>query len=544
MTISQWIKNKILKWLGFEHTQNNPNSERLTYINDDEMIYQNGIRENKMWYIGNASELLNYFTNRQIYGTYRNAIYDRNERQLFWGLSTMECNIKRIHSGVPRAIVTVLTNALGCPEITISDENAISTDAIEKQKELNEKLQEILKWNDFKNLYNQKQVPMTLVTGDGAYKIDVVKGLKHPVIQFYDAEDVDFVEDYGRITAVVFKDYYKDDKGRDYVKLETRGIKGEDAIVEHHLFKLSKNNELAEVSLSTIPELEGLEDQTIPGLGRMLAVPCKFFYNPIYTKRGRSFFEGKQELFDFLDEIISQFSQTNRVSTPVEYYSVDILERSNNGVMVRPNLYNRQFVQKQGVPDGDGITGGKDIETTQPQLNFTQYQEAYKSVLDMILVGDMSPTTMGFNVAKKDNADAQREKEKVTIMTRNNIMDRETDICKELAEICLMLQEYIDSGEISVKDYEVSVKFDEFANPSFEQEIGVLGAARAGGNISTEKYVELLWGDKLSPEDKQKEIDYIESRNSQDTFSFGNMGLEDVSENTNKEDISESESEE
>lgn len=511
MTITEWLRNKILRFLKIEELSDNPNSERLTFINNNEEIRQSYVRECKVWYVGMASELLNYYTNRQNVGNVKNAIYNRNERNYFWGLSSQECNIKRVHTGLPNSIITTLVNAIGTPNIEIANEV------------VNDKLQHILEANDFKNKLNQEQMPLTMVEGDGAWKINLDKAFSDtPILQFYESENVEFIEKYGKVIGVVFKDYYKDDKGKDYVKFETRRISAEgDSVIEHDLFKLAKNNELQPVPLNTLPELADLETLIIKGLNKVLAVPCRFFFDPVYKTRGKPIYLGKVDLFDMADEIYSQLSQTNRVSTPVEYYNIDVLSRTQNGQPILPNKYNRQFVAKSGIPNGDGITGGKDIETTQPALNFDQYITAYKAVLDAILTGILSPSTMGIDVAKRDNADAQREKEKITIMTRNNIIERETAICKELCNLLLMLQEYLDTGVITLTDYDVSVKFDEFANPSFEQELLSLGNARVNGNISTERYVDMLWGDKLSKEDKAKEIAFIDEFNQRDTFNIG-----------------------
>ena len=130
---------------------------------------------------------------------------------------------------------------------------------------------------------------------------------------------------------------------------------------------------------------------------------------------------------------------------------------------------------------------------------------------------------MGIDIAKKDNADAQREKEKVTIMTRNNIINRETKIIKELLSLCLSLQEYLDTGSITLQEYDISVNFNEFANPSFESELRTLGPAWSDGQISTSRYVELLWGDKLSDEEKAIEIAWLDDNKSKDNLMLGDI---------------------
>lgn len=257
-------------------------------------------------------------------------------------------------------------------------------------------------------------------------------------------------------------------------------------------------------------------------------MPCKFFYDPLNKNYGRSIFAGKIDLFDDLDQILSQDSQTVRVSTPVEYYPVDVLERNGNGQPIMPKVYNRQFLKKETAPNGDGVTDGT-IQTTQPQLNFQQYSLDAQDKLGYILTGLLSPATMGIDIAKKDNAEAQREKEKVTIMTRNNIIASETKIIKELMSIALDLQEYIDTGSITQsKEHEIDINFNEFANPSFESEIQILGSAWSNGELSTERYVKMLWDGKLSDEEMAKEIQYLEENKSKDNLMMGDFENENA----------------
>ena len=539
MTLSEWLRSKILKFLKIEQLPENPNSQRLTYINDNDQIYLTEIQTMKMWYIGNSSELLNWYTGEMAFGYAKNPLYNRNYRNFFWGLSATECNIKRIHSGIPKAIIDTMVAAIGYPDIKIDDSKAISTDAIEKAKELNDKLQDILNKNNFKKIYTQQQMPLTLVMGDGALKpIIDPKFAKYPIWQYYDGGDVEPYDKYGKTVGLVFKDYYQYN-GKNYIKLETRRVGPEGSIIEHELFRLGKNDQLIKCDLSEIPELSDLKTLVIPGLNRVLAVPCKFFSHPIYKNRGWSFFAGKEDLFDFVDEIVSQLSQTNRVSTPVEYYNVDILERTKDGKPILPNRYNRQLVAKEGIPNGDGINNNKDIETTQPSLNYEQYISAFKATLDMILTGKMSPATMGIDVAKKDNADAQREKEKITQMVGNNIMSAEEEIIKDVCQLSLMLQEYIDDEKITIQNYDVVVKFSDIATPSFNQNLQVLGSARQMGNISNELYVDLLWGDTLTEEQKQEEIKRLEEHDSKDNYNLGGMfggNTDDGTEDRTNED--------
>lgn len=510
MTLLEKIKNRVMRLLGFEKLSENPNSERLTFISSNADVEKQKVYEYFIWYLGDSEELLNYYTNEQLWGNSREPIYNRNRRNYFWGIASIEEGFKRVHSGIPNAIVTTLVNVIGNPKIKILDENVQKT------------LDDIIDANDLYHLINQQQMPLTMAQGYGAFKINFDKSLsKHPIIEFYRAEDVDFVYKSNVLVGVIFKDYYRYGE-KDYVLVETRRIKDGDSLIEYELFLLEKSNDVVPVELNTIPELEGLQNICFSGYNKVLAVPSKFFFDPLNQYKGRSIYAGKVDLFDDLDQILSQDSQTVRVSTPVEYYPEDLLPRNEDGLPKMPNVYNRQYVQVPVMPDANGENKGQ-IVTTQPELHFDAYSENAMRKLDFILTGVLSPATLGIEVAKKDNAEAQREKEKVTIMTRDNIIERQTKILTNLFEICLDIQQYINNGYIDVVDYNIGVSFDEFANPSFENELQTLGSAWNSGEISTEKYVELLWGDRISDDDKAKEIAWLDANRKSDNLMLGDF---------------------
>lgn len=511
MNLIEWIKQKIFKKSGNIQKINNPNDNRLTYISDDEAIRIEKIRECKVWYYADASELLNYYTNQQVYGWAVNPIYNRNNLNLFWGQSVRECNFKRVHTGVPKSIINTISNVVGKPTVNSDDL----------------RLKNILDKNDLLHRMVQEIRPLTLVEGDGCLKINFNKSLaNYPLIEYYEAEDWEPIYKSQLLIGLVFKTYYKDNKDKDYVLLETRSLTDEGCVIEYNLYKLGKNNDLIPSDFETIPELASFKDNNrylINGVKELFAEPLKYFYNPIYKKRGRPLFEGKITLFDTLDEIWTQASQTNRVSTPVEYYDVSLLERDKNGNPILPSKYNRQYIAKNGTVDGDGQSRGEGIITTQPDLNFDKYSMLARDVLDYIFIGDLSPSTLGFDVARKDNAEAQREKEKQTIFTRNNIIDPETEVLKHLLSMSLMIQDYLDTGIIVNKEYDISITYDEFANPSFESELQVLGPAWSQGQISTDQYIRMLWSGKLSEEEILKEKQYLEEHQQQD-----NINLEEL----------------
>lgn len=535
MDISEHIKQIVLGFRKVKTPDRKPGSRRYTYINNMDNLRMQEIRENMIWYIGDSNELLNFYTNQQIYGNYENPIYNRNRQNYFWGLSSTECDIKRVHSGVPKAIIDTMVSVTGIPDITSED------------KEINERIDKIIENNDLYRIFSQKQLPLTLVEGYGAYKINIDKDIADfPIIQYYKAEDVEFVYKSNILIGIVFKDYYKYD-GKDYVMLETRRKTRNSSIVEHELFEVKSGGDLEKVAISTVPDCADLEDIEIKDFSEVLGVPSKILYNSQEENYGLSLFKGKIDLFDDLDQNRSQNSQTVRVSTPVEYIPSDMLDHSSGGRGGMYSIYNRQFVKRPSVVDGEG-NGNEKIDTSQPRLEFDKYNENELAIIKIILMGIVSPSTLGLDIAKKDNADAQTQKEKITIMTRNKIVNRSTRELKKLIQLCLCMEDLFLSGnkdKCKMSNYSnIEVNFSEFADPSFESKIQTLGPCWRDGEVSTPKYVKTLWGDKLSQEDRITEVEWLDKNRKEkqelavQAKNAGMMGgkepNEDNSENTDK----------
>lgn len=507
MTLHEWIKKRIMKFLGLDKLPENPNNDRLIFVNDVENIKAEQVLANKIWYLGNGDDLLSLYTGEQISGFNNNPIYNRNKRNYFWSKSAQECNIKRMHSGIPHAMVQTVTNIIDYPVIKVD------------QQDMWDKIEEV---NDLKKKLTQQGRPLTLAEGWGGWKPNFNKQLcQYPIWEYYEGIDVEYVYKCGLLVGLVFKSYYKNKQNDNYVLLETRYRANGNSYIEYALFKLNKNNEITPADLNDIPELADIPRETIviEGLDKILAVPSRYFYDPLNPKYGKSIFAGKLDLFDMLDEVWSQASQTVRVSTPITWINPDVMQRGPNGAIGYENLYNRQIMMKEGIPDGEGHVN-TDIVTEQPDLNFDKYGMIAKDLLDYILTGVLSPATLGIDVAKKDNAMAQREKEKVSIMFRNNVINSETEMLKDIVNLSLMIKEYMDKGTITLQDHEVNIRYCEFANPSTETMLPILGAAWSQGQMSTEKFVKLMWPDDTE-EQQAKEMQWLDDNRQKDDFDMG-----------------------
>ena len=541
MTLREHIRRRVLKMLGLVKYDTAPDSDRLTFINDSESVTKMKLREYNVWYDGDGDELLNFYTRAHVIDFNYEPFYMRNKKNYFWAISSSEAQIKRTHSGQPRNIVDTLVNIMPFPMVGTGDDTET------------EGLMKIIDESGLRQAYKDEQLPLTLVEGWGCWKINWDKDVSdYPTAAYYRAENVDFVYKNKKIIGCIFKDYYTTDKKR-YVLIETRRIvykaaEDEDShayagaragttykegervlVIESELFELprsgaSSDAPLKKVELSAVPELKDVPERIEIGpTDKMFAVPCILLgQTSPQGGYGRSIFTGKIDLFDDLDQALSQASNAVRLSTPIEYFNSEFFERDKNGMPKKPTSYDRKYVMVEGQRNGDGTSAGQPIQITQPNLQFAQYDDHAIQILLQILNGILSPATLGIDIAKKDNAAAQREKEKVTIFTRNGLIDGETEILKELLTQLTMAKEFMDTGMITKTAYNISVKFNEFADDSFENKLDVLGKAYDMEEIAADMYIEKLYGDTLSRAEKEKEKSFLEESRQARTDAYSN----------------------
>ena len=100
------------------------------------------------------------------------------------------------------------------------------------------------------------------------------------------------------------------------------------------------------------------------------------------------------------------------------------------------------------------------------------------------------------------------------------LVDTESDILKELFSQALCAYECMREGIITVKHYDMSINFSEFADDSFENKITVLGDAYNKKNLSPEMYLNKLYGHSLSYSDFEAELEFLKENSKKDDNPF------------------------
>lgn len=520
MNIIDYLRLKTMELGGEKFT---PES-KFTFLSPLQNERKARALEMKAWYEGDGRRLENFYLNK-VMDAWEGLTLD-NSREYFWGIAQKEFPFKKIHSGKAHDIISTLVGIVG--------EHNITTDDIELQK----RIDEIAKFNDLEWIINQEELPLALAQGWGAFKINTHPDYDLPLVDYYHAENVEFIGRNRRVEAVIFQDNY-DYNNKKYVLFEVRSIRrGEKAgsYIEYELFEKNEDK-VSQVPLNTIPHLSDLQNIYIPGYKKLLAVPVVLFNNANDFYYGRSILTGKIDLLDELDKTLSIGGLTLQFSPPVEYMPVELMDKNEKGEPIMPKSYMKQFIKVQSnLPGGDGQTSNAKVDTSQPDLNFQQYLDYERGLLDSILTGVLSPATLGVDVAKRDNAEAQREKEKVSILTRNNIIKSQTDIVREVMEIALDLEEFIRTGHISPQEHDFAVSYNEFASPTFEQKAETLQNLFTSGGISVEKYVDMLWGEMMSEDEKLEEVERIKAIQEADNLDLGEFDATEIGIDPNEKE--------
>lgn len=495
------VKDGIRSWLNVQPA--NPSKINITETLD----YEGNAIKNRIWYRGDSGEL------EQLY----RQIGINTARYMFWAAkSSPGMEINKIHTGLPALIVDTLSN------VTLASLNDFEF----KSKQDEDIWDAINRENKMKKRF-EKAVKETLYVGDGAFKVTFDKSIsEYPIIEYYPGDRINPKIVRGRVTEIEFKTVYEHKK-KQYILHEYYGY----GYIKYRLTLDGK-----EVPLDGIPETkslqnvafsnyqEGPDGETIHKGAYMLAIPLIFFESGKWDGRGQSIFDRKIDAFDSFDESWSQWMDALRAGRSKEYIPECFIPRDpeTGALITAPNQFDNRFI----LTGQDMSEGAKNvIDLEQPEIPHESYLSTYITALDLCLQGLISPSTIGIDVKKLDNAEAQREKEKATLYTRNAIVDALQEDLKELVSVSIMAYREMNAyGDNNPVDVEVS--FGEYANPSFESQVETVGKGKVQGIMSIEACVDELYGDSKDDDWKKEEVARLKAEQGIETMEEPGVNLE------------------
>lgn len=465
-----WIQNFVKRLFRIR-----PAQEKEVIIIEPHTFLANVIR-NKLWYRGDSAELEQYFKK-----TARQDV----EKARFWA-ATASGSVRKMHSGIVSTVIDRYK------DIVLADMDSITFG--EGSLETEELWKKIYNKADLNEVIGDG-IAGALSSGDGAFKITADECSPYPIVEFYDAENVDYVYRHSQLVEIKFYTSYKD--GNKELRLEETYGHG---YIRYKLYDEAGK----ETSLKRLPETAHLNDIGIEG-DLFLAVPLKILSSTKYKNRGKALFDSKTDVLDGLDEVISQWMDAIRMGRIKRYIPENLIPRDpDTGELLPANPFDNDFI---AIGDNMAEKSNQQVEVSQPQISYEAYVSSYASFLDMVLQGIMSPSTLGIDLKKTDNAESQREKEKVTLHVRNKIVDALNETIPELARVIMQCYDLMCGR--SPGEYDPSVKFGEYASPDFGTTVDTVGKARQYGVMSIETSVDQLYGDTWTKEEKESEIDRL-----------------------------------
>lgn len=468
MSLSDKVKERIRNFLEIKDPQG------IT-INIEQLFdFEGESFRNNIWYRGDAGELHQFYS----------SLPDSINNMHFWsGKPTKGMNIRKIHTGLPALIVDVLTD--------VCTDDYLGVELKARQEEWDEISDE----NKFKDLLAEC-VSETLVKGDGAFKFSYDKNISElPIIEFFPAERVDYEYNRGRLTAFIFKTEKFFSKKKYILK---------ERYTKDSITYTLENDEGKECDIGSFPELADLKEIK-NNAGFIPAVQVMFRRSKKYKGRGQSIYNGKHDSFDAFDEAWSQWMLALRKGQIKNYIPKKLLPiNPRTGEVMSANDFDNDFI----ALEDDTSEGAKNkIESTQGEIQYEALLQTYTTALDLCLQGIISPSTLGIDVKKLDNAEAQREKEKTTLYSRNRVVDRLQDIVTQVVITALKFKDGL--SDTKGEEPEITVNFGGYANPSFEAQVETIGKAKTSGIMSTEACVDELYGDDKDAEWKKTEVQRI-----------------------------------
>lgn len=472
--IKEGIRSKMRSFLQIEKAQN------LQISILENMDEETKTIKNTIWYRGDSNEL------SQLYSQLP------NKQDTFWGaVSTAGMEIRKIHTGIPSLMVDVLTN------IVINDYNGIDFDTDKKHQDEWKKIE---KDNSISEILKDA-ITQSLYKGAGAFKISFDPEISElPIIEYFPKDKIEIVKKRGRIREIIFKSIINEDDNT-YLLKEIYGY----GYIINKLINLETHKEISIKSIKSTQKLEDYKfdeaiidkDGNISKYGTfMLAIPFKIKDDAIYDK--------KTDSFDALDEAWSQWMNALRDGRSKTYIPTSLLPKNpNTGKIMKPNGFDDKYIETE---DDSREDGKNQINVVQPSIPVDSYMSTYITALDQALEGIISPCTLGIDTKKitDPNATAQREKEKTTLYTRGNIIEALENTIPQLVDLTFKAQ--CTYNKKNTEDVKVTLKFGEYANPSFEAQVETVAKGKQGGIMSIEASVEELYGDSKDDEWKAEEV--------------------------------------
>lgn len=392
-----------------------------------------------------------------------------------------------------------------------------------ENKEITDRLENILKFNRFRA--HKWPIGESLQSGLGhfAYKtaIDMELSEDYPIIEVVEPEYIETIKKRDFVVGYVFKQRINVND-RDY---ELREIwhKDEGVLIEYELYDVTDDITLLdwEKSKHILKEF-GFDEKAEPILkdfSQLDNIPVMLKINTGYnswfptSSYGEADTQGLDKLEDTLTEILSSLATEIRKARVRVLIAEDLIPQGR-GAESAVGDYERALKDYE-VIRGDLNDAKNLIQYVQGNINAEKYLEVSKQyIANAINKAKLHPITVGITGLEGivASAESQVEREKTSLRTRELKLGGWREAFKEYFNT--LLQTYDIMHNNTVEEYDITIDFGEFTNPSPENVIATIGAAIANKVTDIRTALEEYYGDDKAPEEIDEMLLNIKVENS------------------------------
>ena len=441
--------------------------------------------ENRIWYSALDADEVEYFykTNIPTGGIHQsNRFYNK-----------VRGKMPRVHNATGSIITNAITSLVFSekPDITVDSGNE------KVNEELTQVIDDVVEENGgirfFTDLANKVSY-----SGKAAIKFIIDKDVSDNVIfQVYPKEDFKVEKKYGRVTEIIFQDYYDN-----YTLLSHYGL----GYIKYELHKDGKPAKMEE-----LPEVAGLKDMVfLDKSGKPIKELLGVY---IENLNDRSDYDGVIDKFIMLDEITSTMLYVQRSTKPKRGIPSGLCEiDTDSGKTIVPDSWDIDSTLLQVEDPEKKIQNMNELSFVSPDL--ASYRDLYTQTLkDVLNCVGLSPSTVGENDGGSNSSSlALNIREKASLRKRAALILIYTKALQDMAKLILQFNT-ANITESSVVfediDFDYAIDFSEYASPSFDDMVKTLAAALQAGLISQREAIKELYGDDMSEEDQEAMINEI-----------------------------------
>ena len=442
-------------------------------FNDKHMTRR--ILENSVLYSGIEQDIA-YFYRKEAPKFIRNG-QKSESLKYFW--ADTDTDIRKIHSGFPQLISEKMV------DLIVGNGFDIVVEGSDKETELQDELDEMLKDNKFKGSILSKSIETESWSGGTAWKLSWNPKLtEYPIIEAWQPENYTSVIKSGRVLEDIFYEYYE--KGKTQYRLsEIYGMeKGVGAYIDYALDMLvyssvsqvNGGSKWIKVSLTELEDTAELKRIDFKGYMKRLSLykPNKLPNSEFrYSNVGESDYAGSYGAFDAIDEILSTWIQEFRDSKLNRYFPEELMIKSlTTGKYKYPGAFEKDHILFADSPSEN--TDKQKISYEQGDIRTEKHIESYKVWVTQVLNNSgLSPLTIGITglEAIDASAESQQEREKVSIRTRNKKIELWTefleDILKTALEFRLVTKSMTENEDKTYNaakppDFDIKIVFNDY----------------------------------------------------------------------------------